>query len=56
MFRRDRVRHAYCPETNQIYAVPVDEAPATECLVARASGTQWTLEAVRWAPDSELPA
>jgi PD-(D/E)XK endonuclease len=45
----------YCPETDQIYAVPVDDAPATlGCL--RVDPTQNGQEQlIRWARDYELP-
>jgi len=46
----------HCHDTERIYAVPVDEAPASHCSL-RVEPTQNGQEAaIRWASDHELPA
>lgn len=45
----------YCPETNQIYAVPVDEVPATDGWLRVHPTRNGQKEGVRWARDYELP-
>jgi PD-(D/E)XK endonuclease len=45
----------YCPETNQIYAVPVDDVPATDGWLRVDPTRNGQKEGVRWARDYELP-
>jgi hypothetical protein len=45
----------YCPETKQIYAVPVDEVPATDGWLRVHPTRNGQKEGVRWARDYELP-
>jgi hypothetical protein len=45
----------HCPETNQIYAVPVDEVPATDGWLRVDPTRNGQQERIRWARDYELP-
>jgi PD-(D/E)XK endonuclease len=45
----------HCPETNQIYAVPVDEVPATDGWLRVDATQNGQQERIRWARDYELP-
>jgi hypothetical protein len=46
----------YCEETDQIYAVPIDEAPAHEGWLRVDPARNGQEERIRWARDYELPA
>jgi hypothetical protein len=46
----------YCPETEGIYAVPVEEAPAGHGYLRVAPARNRQHERIRWARDYELPA
>jgi PD-(D/E)XK endonuclease len=46
----------YCPETNGIYAVPVDEAPSGYGYLRVEPTRNGQAEGIRWARDYELPA
>jgi hypothetical protein len=46
----------YCPETDRIYAVPVDEAPASSGSLRVAPTRNGQEDGIRWARDYELPA
>jgi hypothetical protein len=46
----------YCPGTEQIYAVPVAEAPASSGILRVESTRNGQEQGVRWARDYELPA
>lgn len=45
----------HCPETDQIYALPVDEVPATDGWLRVDPTRNGQQESVRWAHDYELP-
>jgi PD-(D/E)XK endonuclease len=45
----------YCPETERIYAVPVDEAPASHGYLRVEPTRNGQEEGIRWASDYELP-
>lgn len=45
----------HCSETRQIYAVPVEEAPATEGWLRVDPTRNGQQEGIRWARDYELP-
>jgi hypothetical protein len=45
----------HCPETNQIYAVPVDEVRGTEGWLRVDPTRNGQRERIRWARDYELP-
>lgn len=45
----------HCPDTNQIYAVPVDEVPATDGWLRVDPTRNGQQERIRWARDYELP-
>jgi hypothetical protein len=46
----------YCPETERIYAVPVDEAPASSGSLRVKPTRNGQEDGIRWARDYELPA
>jgi hypothetical protein len=46
----------YCPELERIYAVPVDEAPASHGYLRVDPTRNGQEEGIRWARDFELPA
>lgn len=46
----------YCPDTRRIYAVPVDEAPASHGLLRTDPTRNGQEDGIRWARDYELPA
>ena len=46
----------YCPATDQIYAVPVDEAPAAAAVCGLSPPATGKPDGIRWARDYELPA
>lgn len=46
----------YCPETEGIYAVPVDEAPASEMALRVEPTANCQSKGVRWASNYALPA
>ena len=46
----------YCPDTNGIYAVPVDEAPAGHGYLRVDPARNGQEQGIRWASDYELPA
>jgi hypothetical protein len=45
----------YCPETDQIYAVPVEDVPPTDGWLRVTPTRNGQQERVRWARDYELP-
>lgn len=45
----------HCPETEQIYAVPVDEVPATHGWLRLSPTANRQQHGIRWARDYELP-
>jgi PD-(D/E)XK endonuclease len=45
----------YCPETDRIYAVPVDDVPPTDGWLRVDPTRNGQQEGVRWARDYELP-
>lgn len=45
----------FCPETDQIYAVPVDEAPAAVGMLRVEPTRDGQKKGIRWARDYELP-
>ena len=46
----------YCPATDQIYAVPVDEVPAGRGCLRVNPARNGQADGIRWARDYELPA
>jgi hypothetical protein len=46
----------YCPETDRIYAVPVDDAPAGHGYLRVDPPRNGQERRIRWARDYELPA
>jgi hypothetical protein len=46
----------HCPETNGIYAVPVDEAPTGHGYLRVEPTRNGQQQGIRWARDYELPA
>ena len=46
----------HCPETQRIYAVPVDEAPASHGYLRVDPPRNGQHDGIRWARDYELPA
>jgi PD-(D/E)XK endonuclease len=46
----------HCPETNGIYAVPVDEAPTSYGYLRIEPTRNGQADRIRWARDYELPA
>jgi PD-(D/E)XK endonuclease len=47
---------AYCPETDRIYAVHVEEAPDTDIWLRVDPTRNGQARGIRWAKDYELPA
>lgn len=45
----------YCPETERIYAVPVDEAPTSSASLRVDPSQNGQEDGIRWARDYELP-
>jgi PD-(D/E)XK endonuclease len=45
----------HCPETNRIYAVPVDEVPACQGSLRVGPARNGQDQGIRWASDYELP-
>jgi hypothetical protein len=45
----------YCPETDRVYAVPVDEATSTELALRVAPTANGQAKRIRWAKHYELP-
>jgi hypothetical protein len=45
----------FCPENEQIYAVPIDEAPATQGYLRVDPAQNGQEQGIRWASDYELP-
>jgi hypothetical protein len=45
-----------CPETNRVYALPVDEAAKSHCALRVDPTSNCQGEGIRWAADYELPA
>ena len=46
----------YCPETERVYAVTVDEAASSEGKLRVAPTANGQAKGIRWAADHELPA
>ena len=46
----------YCPDTERVYAVDVDEAASSNCSLRVAPAANGQAKGVRWAADYELPA
>jgi hypothetical protein len=46
----------YCPQTERIYAVPVEEAPASNGSLRVEETRNGQEQGIRWASDYELPA
>src|SRR5215210_7088255 len=46
----------YCPDTERVYAVSVDEAASSEAKLRVAPTANGQAKGVRWAADHELPA
>ncbi len=46
----------YCPETERVYAVTVDEAASSEGKLRVAPAANGQAKGIRWAADHELPA
>jgi len=46
----------YCPETDEVYAVPVSIAPRREMFLRVAPTLNGQTEGVHWAADYRLPA
>ena len=46
----------YCPDTDRVYVVPVDEVPATEMYLRVNAPRNRQRKGVRWAEDYVLPA
>jgi hypothetical protein len=46
----------FCPETDRLYAVPVDEAPKGLMLLRIEEPSNNQMRGIRWAQDYELPA
>lgn len=47
---------AYCPQTDRVYAVPVDEATITQVRLRLNPPANNQRNGIRWATDYELPA
>jgi hypothetical protein len=45
----------HCPDTEQIYAVPVEDVPATDGWLRVSPTANGQKQGVRWARDYELP-
>ena len=45
----------YCPGNDQIYAVPINDAPATICCLRVSPSRNGQKERIRWARDYQLP-
>jgi hypothetical protein len=45
----------HCPDTEQIYAVPVDDVPATDGWLRVSPTSNGQQQGIRWARDYELP-
>jgi PD-(D/E)XK endonuclease len=45
----------HCHETEQIYAVPVDDVPATDGWLRVSPTANRQQQGIRWARDYELP-
>jgi PD-(D/E)XK endonuclease len=45
----------YCPETNRVYSVPVEEATSTDGALRVAPTANGQTKRIRWAKDYELP-
>jgi hypothetical protein len=45
----------YCPETDRVYSVPVEEATSTELALRVAPTANGQAKRIRWAPHYELP-
>jgi PD-(D/E)XK nuclease superfamily protein len=46
----------YCPDTERVYAVTVDEAASSEGKLRVAPTANGQAKGIRWAADHELPA
>jgi hypothetical protein len=46
----------YCPANDQVYAVPVTDAPLTDCSLRLDPTRNGQADGVRWAAEYELPA
>jgi PD-(D/E)XK endonuclease len=46
----------YCPDTERVYAVSVDEAASSEGKLRVAPAANGQAKGIRWASDHELPA
>ena len=46
----------YCPDTDRVYAVPVEEAASTTGTLRISPSANGQARRIRWAKDSELPA
>jgi hypothetical protein len=46
----------HCPDTDKIYAVPIDEATRAQCTLRIDPTANGQSKHIRWARDYELPA
>jgi PD-(D/E)XK nuclease superfamily protein len=46
----------YCPETDRVYALDVDDAASGECVLRVEKTANGQAKGIRWAADYELPA
>jgi PD-(D/E)XK endonuclease len=46
----------YCPDTERVYALDVDDAASSNCSLRVAPVANGQAKGVRWAADYELPA
>ncbi len=46
----------YCPDNDQVYAVPIDEATSTLGTLRLTPSKNGQVKRIRWARDYELPA
>jgi hypothetical protein len=45
----------YCPETDRVYAIPIEEVTSSEGALRVAPTANGQAERIRWARDYELP-
>jgi PD-(D/E)XK endonuclease len=46
----------YCPDTERVYALDVDDAASSKCALRVAPAANGQARGIRWAADYELPA
>ncbi len=46
----------YCPETDQVYALDIEEVASSNCVLRVDPTANGQAKRIRWAADHELPA